>query len=33
MSRERWDLLGRQLVELEVVDRPPPLDDYLLPLE
>lgn len=33
MSRERWDLLGRQLVELEVVDRPPPLDDYLFPLE
>jgi len=33
MSRERWDLLARQLVELAVIDRAPPLDDYLLKLE
>jgi NitT/TauT family transport system substrate-binding protein len=33
MTRERWDLLGKQLIELEVIDRIPPLDDYLVPLE
>ncbi|MFO0756077.1 MAG: ABC transporter substrate-binding protein [Byssovorax sp.] len=33
MSRERWDLLSKQLVELDVIDRAPPLDDYLISFE
>ena len=28
MTRERWETLGRQLVELGIVDRAPPLADY-----
>jgi NitT/TauT family transport system substrate-binding protein len=31
MSRERWETLGRQLVELGLIDRAPPVDEYLLP--
>jgi NitT/TauT family transport system substrate-binding protein len=31
MSRERWDTLGRQLVELGLIDKVPALDDFLLP--
>jgi NitT/TauT family transport system substrate-binding protein len=29
MTRERWDTLGRQLVDLGVIDHAPPVDDYL----
>jgi NitT/TauT family transport system substrate-binding protein len=29
MTRERWETLGNQLAELGVIDRAPPVDDYL----
>jgi NitT/TauT family transport system substrate-binding protein len=32
MTRERWETLGKQLVELGIIDKAPPLDDYVLPL-
>ncbi|MGZ3458782.1 MAG: ABC transporter substrate-binding protein, partial [Archangium sp.] len=31
MSRERWETLGRQLVELGLIDKAPPVDEFLLP--
>ncbi|WNG17233.1 ABC transporter substrate-binding protein [Cystobacter fuscus] len=31
MSRERWDTLARQLVDLGLIDQVPALDDFLLP--
>lgn len=31
MSRERWETLGRQLVELGLIDAAPAVDDFLLP--
>ncbi|PTL83628.1 ABC transporter substrate-binding protein [Vitiosangium sp. GDMCC 1.1324] len=31
MSRERWEHLGQQLVELGVIEKAPPVDEYLLP--
>ncbi len=31
MSRERWETLGRQLVELGLIDEAPAVDDFLLP--
>lgn len=33
MSRERWEAMGKQLVDLGLIDRAPPVDDYLVPLE
>jgi NitT/TauT family transport system substrate-binding protein len=32
MTRARWETLGKQLVELKIVEREPPLDEYLVPL-
>jgi NitT/TauT family transport system substrate-binding protein len=32
MTRERWDTLGKQLVELGLLDHAPPVDDYLFRL-
>jgi NitT/TauT family transport system substrate-binding protein len=31
MSRERWETLGRQLMELGLIDEAPSVDDFLLP--
>lgn len=31
MSRERWDTLGRQLVDLGLIEKAPTVDDFLLP--
>lgn len=31
MNRERWETLGKQLVELGLVEKAQPVDDYLLP--
>lgn len=31
LSRERWETLGKQLVELGVLEKAPPVDEYLLP--
>jgi NitT/TauT family transport system substrate-binding protein len=31
MSRERWETLGQQLVELGIIEKMPPLDGFLLP--
>ncbi|WNG36827.1 ABC transporter substrate-binding protein [Archangium violaceum] len=31
MSRERWETLGRQLVELGLIEKAPPVDEFLLP--
>jgi len=31
MSRERWETLGRQLVELGLMEKAPPVDEFLLP--
>ncbi|WP_233261714.1 ABC transporter substrate-binding protein [Vitiosangium sp. GDMCC 1.1324] len=31
MSRERWETLGRQLVELGLIEQAPPVDGFLLP--
>jgi NitT/TauT family transport system substrate-binding protein len=31
MSRERWETLGQQLVELGLIEKAPPVDEYLLP--
>ncbi|HEX8441608.1 ABC transporter substrate-binding protein [Archangium sp.] len=31
MSRERWETLGRQLVELGIIEKAPPVDEFLLP--
>lgn len=31
MSRERWETLGRQLVELGLIDKAPSVDEFLLP--
>jgi NitT/TauT family transport system substrate-binding protein len=33
MTRERWETLGKQLVELGIIDRAPPVDDYLVSIE
>jgi NitT/TauT family transport system substrate-binding protein len=33
MTRERWETLGKQLVELGIIDKAPPVDDYLVALE
>ena len=33
MTRERWETLGKQLVELGIIDRAPPVDDYLFTIE
>jgi NitT/TauT family transport system substrate-binding protein len=32
MTRERWETLGQQLVDIGVIDRAPPADDYLVAL-
>jgi NitT/TauT family transport system substrate-binding protein len=32
MTRERWEALSKQLLDLGVIDRAPPVDDYLVPL-
>jgi NitT/TauT family transport system substrate-binding protein len=32
MTRERWEMLGKQLVDIGVVDKAPPVDDYLVAL-
>lgn len=31
LSRERWETLGQQLVELGLFEKAPPVDEYLLP--
>ena len=31
MNRERWETLGRQLVELGIIDTAPAVDEFLLP--
>lgn len=31
MSRERWETLGKQLVELGLIDKAPAVDEFLLP--
>ncbi len=31
MTRDRWDTLGKQLVDVGVVDHAPPVEEYLLP--
>lgn len=33
MTRERWETLGKQLVELGIIDRAPPVDEYLFTIE
>ncbi|XYI02350.1 ABC transporter substrate-binding protein [Sorangium sp. So ce1128] len=33
MSRERWETMTKQLVELGIIDRAPPVDDYLVAFE
>ncbi|MDI3287755.1 ABC transporter substrate-binding protein [Polyangium sp. 15x6] len=33
MTRERWDTLGKQLLDLGIIDKVPPLDEYLVALE
>lgn len=33
MTRERWETLGKQLVDLGVIDRAPPVDDYFVAVE
>jgi NitT/TauT family transport system substrate-binding protein len=32
MTRERWETLGKQLVDIGIVDSAPPVDEYLAPL-
>jgi NitT/TauT family transport system substrate-binding protein len=32
MTRERWETLGKQLVESGIIQSAPPVDDYLVPL-
>jgi NitT/TauT family transport system substrate-binding protein len=32
MTRERWETLGKQLVDIGIVDRAPPVDEYLVPI-
>nr|WP_246357269.1 ABC transporter substrate-binding protein [Pyxidicoccus fallax] len=31
MSRERWEQLGQQLVDLKIIEKAPPVDEFLLP--
>ncbi|KFE65280.1 Hydroxymethylpyrimidine ABC transporter, substrate-binding component [Hyalangium minutum] len=31
MSRERWETLGQQLVDLGIIEKTPPVDEYLRP--
>ncbi|PTL82803.1 ABC transporter substrate-binding protein [Vitiosangium sp. GDMCC 1.1324] len=31
MSRERWETLGQQLVDLGIIEKAPPVDEYLRP--
>lgn len=31
MSRERWETLGRQLMDLGLIEKAPPVDEFLLP--
>ncbi len=31
MSRERWETLGKQLVDLAIIEKAPPVDEFLLP--
>lgn len=33
MTRERWDTLGKQLLDLGVIDKVPPLDEYLVAID
>jgi NitT/TauT family transport system substrate-binding protein len=33
MTRERWEKLGEQLRDLGVIDKAPPVDEYILPIE
>lgn len=33
MTRERWEVLGKQLVELGIITKAPPPDEYLMALE
>ncbi len=30
MSRERWEMLSKQLLELNIIDKVPPVEDYLV---
>jgi len=33
MTRERWEALGKQLLELGIIDKLPPLDEYLVAID
>ncbi|MDI1478387.1 ABC transporter substrate-binding protein [Polyangium sp. y55x31] len=33
MTRERWDTLGKQLLELGIIDKVPPLDEYFVTID
>jgi NitT/TauT family transport system substrate-binding protein len=33
MTRERWEAMGKQLVDLGIIDKAPPVDDYLFAIE
>jgi NitT/TauT family transport system substrate-binding protein len=33
MTRERWDTLGKQLVDLGIVEKAPSAEDYLMAVE
>ena len=33
MQRERWETLGKQLVELGIIEKAPPVDDYLFKID
>lgn len=33
MTRERWEALGKQLLELGIIDKVPPVDDYLIAID
>jgi NitT/TauT family transport system substrate-binding protein len=33
MTRERWETLGKQLLELGVIDKVPPVDEYLVAID
>ncbi|MDI1445765.1 ABC transporter substrate-binding protein [Polyangium sp. 6x1] len=33
MTRERWETLGKQLIEVGIIDKVPPLDEYLVAID
>jgi NitT/TauT family transport system substrate-binding protein len=33
MTRERWETLARQLVDLAIIEKAPPIDDYLIRID